>query len=77
MNFSPKQYAELKEALLQNGAERSGRGIVGKEEALVNAPRKAVSGLEEGSRPQGSWLRSPPKTPSRQSWEGKIELLCS
>jgi hypothetical protein len=31
MYFSPKQYAELEEALLKNGAERSGRGIVGKE----------------------------------------------
>jgi hypothetical protein len=39
MYFSPKQYAELKEVLLLNGAEPSGRGIVGKEEALINALR--------------------------------------
>jgi hypothetical protein len=47
MYFSPKQYAEFEEALLKNGAERSGRGIVGKEEALINVLRKAVLGLEE------------------------------
>jgi hypothetical protein len=47
MYFSPKQYAEFEEALLKNGAEQSGRGIVGKEAALINAVRKAVLGLEE------------------------------
>ena len=47
MYFSPKQYAELEVALLKNGAERSGRGIVGKEEALINALRKAAPGLEK------------------------------
>jgi hypothetical protein len=46
MYFSPKQYAELEAALLKNGATRSGRGIVDKEEALINALRKAAPGLE-------------------------------
>jgi hypothetical protein len=45
--FSPKQYAELEETLLKNGGERSGRGIVGEEEALIDALRKAVPGLEK------------------------------
>jgi hypothetical protein len=45
MYFSPKQYAELKEVLLLNGAEPSGRGIVGKEEALIAALRKAAPGV--------------------------------
>jgi hypothetical protein len=53
MYFSPKQYAELEEALLKNGGERSGRGIVGKEEALINALRKAVPGLENVQPPKG------------------------
>jgi hypothetical protein len=47
MYFSPKQYAELEEALLKNGAERSGRGIVGKEEALIKALRKAMPGVKK------------------------------
>jgi hypothetical protein len=41
MYFSPKQYEELEEALLANGGTRSGRGIVDKEKALINALRKA------------------------------------
>ena len=54
MYFSPKQYAEFEEAVLKkNGAEPSGRGIVGKEEALINALRKAVPGLEEVQTPKG------------------------
>jgi hypothetical protein len=53
MYFSPKQYAEFEEALLKNGAERSGRGIVGKEEALINALRKALPGLESVQTPKG------------------------
>jgi len=47
MYFTPKQYAELEAALLKNGGERSGRGIVGKEEALINALRKATPGPEQ------------------------------
>jgi hypothetical protein len=58
MYLSPKQYAEFQEALLKNGAETSGRGIVGKEEALIKALRKAVPGLEKvqpkGTPAQGS-----------------------
>ena len=46
MYFTPKQYAELEAALLKNGATRSGRGIVDKEEALIDALRKAAPGLE-------------------------------
>jgi hypothetical protein len=52
MYFSPKQYAELEAALLKNGGSRSGRGIVGKEKALINALRKAVPGLEK-VQPEG------------------------
>ena len=47
MYFSPRQYAEFESALLKNGATQSGRGIVGKEKALINALRKAVPGLEK------------------------------
>jgi hypothetical protein len=46
MYFTPKQYAELESVLIQNGGQRSGRGIVDKEKALINALRKAVPGLE-------------------------------
>jgi hypothetical protein len=45
MYFSPKQYAELEQALLKNGATRStgkGRGLQNKEEALINVIRKAA-----------------------------------
>jgi hypothetical protein len=59
MYFSPKQYAEFEEALLKNGAERSGRGIVGKEGALINALRKAVPGLEEVQTPKGKLAHGP------------------
>jgi hypothetical protein len=41
MYFTPKQYQELEAALLVNGGARSGRGIVDKEKALINALRKA------------------------------------
>ena len=47
MYFSPTQYAEFEEALLKSGAERSGRGMIGKEGALINVLRKAVPGLEK------------------------------
>jgi hypothetical protein len=40
MYFSPKQYKELEEVLVANGGQRSGRGILNKEEALINAIRK-------------------------------------
>jgi hypothetical protein len=60
MYFSPKQYAELKEVLLLNGAEPSGRGIVGKEEALINALRKAVPGLENVQPIKGKVADEPP-----------------
>jgi hypothetical protein len=60
MYFSPKQYAEFEEALLKNGAETSGRGIVGKEEALINVLRKAVPGLEK-IQPKGKPAQEPPE----------------
>ena len=60
MYFSPKQYAELKEVLLLNGAEPSGRGIVGKEEALINALRTAVPGLENVQPIKGKVADEPP-----------------
>jgi hypothetical protein len=53
MYFSPKQYAEFEEALLKNGAERSGRGIVGKEAALIHALREVVPRLESVQPPKG------------------------
>ena len=40
MYFSPKQYEVLEAVLLKNGGERSGRGILNKEEALINALKK-------------------------------------
>jgi hypothetical protein len=58
MYFSPKEYAEFEEALLKNGAERSGRGIVGKEGALIKALRKAVPGLEN-IQPKGKTAHEP------------------
>jgi hypothetical protein len=58
MYFTPKQYAEFEEALLKNGAETSGRGIVGKEEALVNVLRTAVPGLEK-IQPKGKLAQEP------------------
>ena len=61
MYFSPKQYAEFEEALLKNGAKPSGRGIVGKEEALINALRKAVPGLENVKPTKGKPAHEPPK----------------
>ncbi len=36
MYFSPEQYSQLVEVLVQNGAERSGRGMVNKEKAIMN-----------------------------------------
>jgi hypothetical protein len=39
--FTPKQYAELEEVLLQNGAQRSGRGLLNKEEAIMNLVKQA------------------------------------
>jgi hypothetical protein len=58
MYFSPKQYAEFEEALLKNGAETSGRGIVGKEQALIKALRKAVPGPED-LQPKGKPAHKP------------------
>ncbi len=40
MYFSPKQYADLEEVLLANGGQRSGRGILNKEEALLKVIKK-------------------------------------
>lgn len=48
MYFSPKQYKDLEEELLKNGGERSGRGILRKEEALMRLIEKAKK-LEEGN----------------------------
>jgi hypothetical protein len=61
MYFSPKQYAEFEEALLKNGGEPSGRGIVGKEKALINALRKAESGLEKVQPAKGKPTHEPPE----------------
>jgi hypothetical protein len=59
MYFSPMQYAEFEEALLKNGAERSGRGIVGKEGALISALRKAVPGLDKAQSTHGKLTQEP------------------
>jgi len=37
MYFTPKQYKDIEEILLQNGGKRSGRGILNKEKALIRA----------------------------------------
>jgi predicted methyltransferase len=62
MYFTSDQYAEFEEALLKNGAETSGRGIVGKEDALINALRKAIPELEN-VQPKGK----PAQEPSQNS----------
>jgi hypothetical protein len=51
MYFSPKDYAELEEALIENGAVRgpkSGRGLQGKEKALIKVVRTARSVKQAG-----------------------------
>jgi hypothetical protein len=58
MYFSPKPYAEFEEARLKNGGERSGRGILGKEKALINVLRKALPGLEN-VQPKGKLSHEP------------------
>ncbi len=45
MYFSPKDYAELEDALLKHGGVRSGRGIQNKEEAVLAALREEAPGL--------------------------------
>jgi hypothetical protein len=62
MYFSPKQYAEFKAALLKNGAKPSGRGMVDKEKALINALRKAEPGLENVLA-NGKPAHEPPEEP--------------
>jgi hypothetical protein len=44
MYFSPKQYDELETVLLANGGTKQGRGILGKEEALLKALKKLPPG---------------------------------
>jgi hypothetical protein len=44
MYFSPKQYDELEAVLLANGGTKQGRGILGKEEALMKALKKLPPG---------------------------------
>src|SRR5208337_1929726 len=61
MYFSPKHYAEFEEALLKNGAKRSGRGMVDKEKALINALRKAEPGLENVQPAKGNPAHEPPE----------------
>src|SRR5271166_1279646 len=50
MYFSPKQYKVVEEAMLANGGVKSGRGVVGKEEALVRALKK-LKDAPDGSPP--------------------------
>jgi hypothetical protein len=40
MYFSPKQYAQLEDALVKHGGVRSGRGIQKKEEAMLSMVRR-------------------------------------
>ena len=53
MYFSPKDYAELEEALLSHGGTRSGRGILNKEKALINVVR-AVKDSTNEKAPSGA-----------------------
>ena len=46
MYFSPKQYKQLENVLLHNGGERSGRGILHKEKALLNALKKIDASVD-------------------------------
>ena len=46
MYFTPKQYKDLEEVLLQNGGSRSGRGILNKEKALMTALKKKAEAKE-------------------------------
>jgi hypothetical protein len=48
MYFSPKQYDLLERVLLKNGGQRSGRGILDKEEALITALKKLESAEKGG-----------------------------
>lgn len=47
MYFSPKDYAELEEALLSHGGTGSGRGILNKEKALINVVRAVKDSTNE------------------------------
>jgi hypothetical protein len=38
--FSPRQYRQLEEAILTNGGKRRGRGLVGKETAILRMVRR-------------------------------------
>jgi hypothetical protein len=40
MYFSPKQYAQLEDAMVKHGGVRSGRGIQNKEEAMLSMVRR-------------------------------------
>ena len=50
MYFSPKQYELLERVLLKNGGQRSGRGILDKEAALITALKKLESAEFAGFR---------------------------
>lgn len=53
MYFSPKQYKVLEEALLKNGARRSGRGFLNKEAALTRALKK-LNDQHDGAKPSAA-----------------------
>ncbi len=61
MYFTPKQYAEFKHALVMNGAMESGRGLVDKEKALINALRKSEPGLEMVQPTEEDTPQKPPE----------------
>ena len=48
--FDPKDYKQLEEQLIHNGAERSGRGLLGKEAALMRMVRKFKKLTAAGDR---------------------------
>ena len=52
MYFTPKQYKVLEAELLANGGERSGRGILRKEEALINALNAKPKGDDAEPKPK-------------------------
>jgi len=48
MYLSPAQYKLFEDTLLENGATRSGRGLIDKEEALTHAMKKAMKAGKGG-----------------------------
>jgi hypothetical protein len=54
MYMTPTQYNLFEETLLENGAARSGRGLLHKEDALTRVLKKAKKSKDQGSEQQTS-----------------------